>query len=310
MSHARPTQPSGGPIRPRRSRLGRNETIWGWIFVSPWIIGFLAFTALPILLSFQYSFTAYNIYQPPRFIGTANYTVLMSDPLFWTALYNTFYYTFISVPLMMIIALFLALLLNTKLPGMGLFRTIYFLPSVLSGVGVALLWMWVFNPGSGLINSALEIIGIQGPLWLHSPEWSKPAMIIMSLWGVGGVMVINLAGLQSIPGSLYDAAKIDGAGWWAQLRYVTIPMLSPTLFFNFITLTIGSLQIFTQAYVMTDGGPVNSTLFYVFYLFNTAFESLRMGYASAMAWILFLIIVGFSLFQIRMSRRWVYYEES
>ncbi len=310
VTHPRPTSKSGGPLKPRRSRLSRNETIWGWTFVSPWIIGFFAFTALPIALSAWYSFTAYNIYQPPRFIGTANYTVLMTDPLFWTAMYNTFYYTFISVPLMMVIALFLALLLNTKLPGMGVFRTIYFLPSVLSGVGVALLWMWVFNPGSGLINSVLEIFGIRGPLWLHSPEWSKPAMIIMSLWGVGGVMVINLAGLQSIPGSLYDAAKIDGAGWWAQLRYVTIPMLSPTLFFNFITLTIGSLQIFTQAYVMTDGGPVNSTLFYVFYLFNTAFENLRMGYASAMAWILFLIIVGFSLFQIRMSRRWVYYEES
>src|SRR5690606_17415748 len=173
-----------------------------------------------------------------------------------------------------------------------------------------LLWMWVFNPDFGLINSMLELVGIRGPLWLFSPEWSKPALIIMSLWGLGGVMVINLAGLQSIPGALYDAAKIDGAGPLAQLRYVTLPMLSPTLFFNFITLTIGSLQIFTQAYVMTQGGPINSTLFYVFYLFNLAFENLRMGYASAMAWILFIIIVAFSIFQMRMSGRWVYYEEA
>lgn len=284
--------------------------MWGWFFVSPWIIGFLIFTALPIFLSAFYSFTAYNIYQPPRWIGLRNYQTLVTDPLFWTALYNTLYYTLISVPLIMAASLLLALLLNSKLPGMGIFRTIYFLPSVLSGVGVALLWMWVFNPDFGLINSFLEFFGIRGPLWLFSPEWSKPALIIMSMWGLGGVMVINLAGLQSIPGALYEAAKIDGAGPWAQFRYVTIPMLSPTLFFNFITLTIGSLQIFTQAYVMTQGGPINSTLFYVFYLFRLAFENLRMGYASAMAWILFIIIVAVSLFQIRLSRRWVYYEES
>lgn len=308
---ARPTTASGGRgPRPRVSRLRRAETAWGWTFVSPWIIGFLAFTALPIFLSIYYSFTAYNIHQPPRYIGLRNYETLLTDPLFWTALNNTIYYTFISVPLIMIVALAMALLLNSKLPGMAFFRTIYFLPSVLSGVGVALLWMWVFNPSFGLINLGLEAIGIRGPLWLHSPEWSKPVLIIMAMWGMGGVMVINLAGLQSIPGALYDAAKIDGAGPWAQFRYVTIPMLSPTLFFNFITLTIGSMQIFTQAYVMTSGGPVNSTLFYVYYLFILAFENLRMGYASAMAWILFILIVAVSLFQIRMSRRWVYYEES
>ncbi len=301
-----------GGQRPRRrgGRIDRHQTIWGWVFVSPWIIGFLAFTLIPISLSFYYGFTAYNIYQPPRWIGLANYQTLVNDPLFWKALYNTVYYTFISVPLTLALSLGVALLLNAKLPGMGFFRTVYFLPSVLSGVGVALLWMWVFNPDFGLINSLLEMIGIRGPLWLYSPEWSKPALIIMSMWGMGGVMVINLAGLQSIPGALYDAAKIDGAGPLGQLRYVTLPMLSPTLFFNFITLTIGSLQIFTQAYVMTQGGPINSTLFYVFYLFNLAFENLRMGYASAMAWILFLIIVAFSLFQMRLSRRWVYYEEA
>lgn len=296
--------------RGRPMRLSRHETIWGWVFISPWIIGFLAFTALPIGLSFYYGFTAYNIYQPPKWIGLANYQTLLSDPLFWTSLYNTVYYTFISVPLMLVLSVALALLLNSRLPGMAFFRTLYFLPSVLSGVGVALLWLWIFNPDFGLINLVLDAFGIRGPLWLASPEWSKPAMIIMSLWGLGGVMVINLAGLQAVPGELYDAAKMDGAGAPARLRFVTLPMLSPTLFFNFITLTIGSLQIFTQAYVMTDGGPVNSTLFYVYYLFKVAFENLRMGYASALAWVLFLVIVAFSAVQIVFSRRWVYYEEA
>ncbi len=281
-----------------------------WLFISPWVLGFVLFSALPIALSIYYSFTSYNVFQAPRWIGVANYRALATDPLFWKALYNTAYYTFLSVPLMMAISLGLALLLNSKLHGMRIFRTIFFLPSVLSGVGVALLWLWIFNPDYGLINLGLSYLGIEGPLWLYSPDWSKPAMVIMSLWGLGGVMVINLAGLQNIPPQLYEAARVDGASTLAQFRYVTLPMLSPTLFFNFITLTIGSFQVFTQAYVMTDGGPVHSTLFYVFYLFTTAFESLRMGYASAMAWILFFIIVGVSLFQIAVSRRLVYYEEN
>lgn len=290
--------------------MARREMYTAWLFILPWVLGFLFFLALPIALSVYYSFTAYNVFQPPRWIGTANFRALSTDPLFWKALYNTAYYTFISVPLMMIISLGVALLLNSKLRGMRIFRTIFFLPSVLSGVGVALLWLWIFNPDYGLINLLLSYIGIEGPLWLYSPEWAKPAMIIMSLWGLGGVMVINLAGLQSVPEQMYEAARVDGANNWAQFRYVTLPMLSPTLFFNFITLTIGSFQVFTQAYIMTGGGPVHSTLFYVLYLFQTAFESLRMGYASAMAWILFFVIVGVSLFQLAVSRRLVYYEES
>ena len=292
------------------SRLARREMHWGWLFVSPWVLGFLIFTAVPLALSFYYGFTAYNVFQPPRWIGLTNYANLLQDPLVGTALYNTLYYTFLSVPLVLALSLGLALLLNSRLPGMAVFRTIYFLPSVLSGVGVALLWMWVFNPDFGLLNSLLGVFGIEGPLWLSSPEWSKPALVIMSLWGLGGVMVINLAGLQSIPNELYEAARLDGAGPWAQFRSVTLPMMSPTLFFNFITLSIGSFQVFTQAYVMTGGGPAHSTLFYVFYLFNVAFKNLQMGYASALAWVLFLIIMSFSLLQVRLSRRWVYYEES
>lgn len=291
------------------SRMARREMFTAWLFISPWVLGFLFFLALPIGLSIYYSFTSYNVFQAPRWIGLANFRALSTDPLFWKALYNTAYYTFLSVPLMMIISLGIALLLNSKLRGMRIFRTIFFLPSVLSGVGVALLWLWIFNPDYGLINLLLGYFGIEGPLWLFSPAWAKPAMVIMSLWGLGGVMIINLAGLQSVPEQLYEAARVDGANNWAQFRYVTLPMLSPTLFFNFITLTIGSFQVFTQAYVMTGGGPVHSTLFYVLYLFQTAFESLRMGYASAMAWILFFVIVGVSLFQLVISRRLVYYEE-
>ena len=291
------------------SRMARREMYTAWLFISPWVLGFIFFLALPVALSVYYSFTAFNVFQPPRWIGLANFRALSTDPLFWKALYNTAYYTFLSVPLMMIISLGIALLLNSKLRGMRIFRTIFFLPSVLSGVGVALLWLWIFNPDYGLINLLLGYLGIEGPLWLYSPQWAKPAMVIMSLWGLGGVMVINLAGLQSVPEQLYEAARVDGASNWAQFRYVTLPMLSPTLFFNFITLTIGSFQVFTQAYIMTGGGPVHSTLFYVLYLFQTAFESLRMGYASAMAWILFFVIVGVSLFQLAVSRRLVYYEE-
>ena len=300
------TATTGG--RARLSPLARREMFTAWLFISPWVLGFLLFSALPIGLSIFYSFSSYNVFQPPRWVGLANYRALVGDPLFWKALYNTAYYTFLSVPLMMAISLAVAMLLNSKLRGMRVFRTIFFLPSVLSGVGVALLWLWIFNPDYGLINLALGYLGIEGPLWLFSPAWSKPAMVIMSLWGMGGVMVINLAGLQNIPPQLYEAARVDGATALAQFRYVTLPMLSPTLFFNFVTLTIGSFQVFTQAYVMTDGGPVHSTLFYVFYLFQTAFEGLRMGYASAMAWVLAAIIMAITWFQFHASRKWVHYD--
>lgn len=290
--------------------MARRELYTALLFISPWVLGFMFFSALPIGLSIYYSFTSYNVFQPPRWIGLANYRALSTDPLFWKSLYNTAYYTFLSVPVVMALSLGVAMLLNSKLPGMRFFRTIFFLPSVLSGVGVALLWLWIFNPDYGLINLALSYFGIEGPLWLYSPQWSKPALVIMSVWGMGGVMVINLAGLQSIPVQLYEAARVDGATNWGLFRYVTLPMLSPTLFFNFVTLTIGSFQVFTQAYIMTGGGPVHSTLFYVLYLFQTAFENLRMGYASAMAWILFFVIVAVSLVQISLSRRLVYYEEN
>ncbi len=289
--------------------MAKRRLIVGLFFIAPWVIGFLLFTVGPIALSIYYCFTSCNIFNPPVWIGLDNYSTLLDDPLFYKALYNTVYYTVLSVPLILILSLLIALLLNSKLRGMSIFRTIYFLPSVLSGVGVSLLWMWIFNPDSGLLNLLLSYIGIEGPLWLNSPVWSKPALVIMSLWGCGGVMVINLAGLQSIPSQLYEVATIDGATGWDQFWYVTLPLITPTLFFNLITLSIGSFQVFTQAYVMTAGGPVNSTLFYVFYLYRMAFENLRMGYASALAWVLFAIIMIFTLIQLRLSDRWVFYQE-
>ena len=208
----------------------------------------------------------------------------------------------------MAVALFLAVLLNQKVRGLALFRTIFYLPSVTSGVAVSLLWMWLLDPNGGLVNTLLSYLGIRGPLWLQSPVWSKPALILMSLWGTGGTMVIYLAGLQGIPEQLYEAASIDGANSWARFRHITIPMLSPTIFFTLIIGVINSFQAFTQAYVMTSGGPVNSTLFYVYYIYRRGFQYLHMGYACALAWILFVILLFFTAMQFKLSSQWVFYE--
>lgn len=294
---------------------GTREAITGYLMASPWFIGFLVFTAGPILLSLYYSFTTYQITTPPKWIGLTNYRILfMNDPKFRTSLYNTAYYAVFVVPLSVINGLTLATLLNQPIPGRSFFRTVYYLPSVVSGVANAMLWLWVLNPKYGLINSALAWFGIKGPLWLTSAEWAKPALILMSLWGVGGTMVIYLASLQNIPQHLIEAAEIDGANSWQRYWKVTIPLLSPTIFFNMVTSTIGSFQVFTQAYVWTTGGgstgagPRDSLLFYVLYMFTRTFSELRMGYGSAMAWILFVIVLILTLIQFRFARTWVYYE--
>lgn len=295
-------------IRWRKSLRGR-EAATGYVFAAPWLLGLLIFTLGPIIASFALSFTDYPIVKAPQWVGFENYhTLLTDDPLFWTSLSNTLYYTMLVVPLNMALGLGIAILMNEPLPGMRLFRTLYYLPSVVSGVAVSVLWAWILNPDFGLINTLLGYIGLPGPPWLASDVWSKPSLILMSLWGVGGSMVIYLAGLQGIPAHLYEAAEIDGAGALSRFRHVTLPMMSPTLLFTLIVNTIGSFQVFTQAYVITGGGPVNSTLFYVLYLFRNAFEFFKMGYASAMAWILFLIILGLTFLQLRLARRWVYYE--
>ncbi len=292
------------------------ETLQGWLFISPWLIGFIFFAAGPILFSMLMSFTQWSLLSPPRWIGLENYQqILFDDPLVYKSLWNTAYYVLFSVPLGLGLSLALALLLNQKLKGMNIFRTIYFLPSVTNLVAISILWLWIFNPEFGLLNRALSWIGIDGPLWLQSEVWSKPALILMSLWGIGGGMIINLAALQSIPQELYEAADLDGAQRWRKTVHITLPLISPAIFFNLVMNIIGSFQVFTQAFVMTassaqgqEGGPNNSTLFFVLYLYKKAFQQFQMGYASALAWILFIIILIFTFIQFSLSRRWVYYE--
>ncbi|MCJ7739576.1 MAG: sugar ABC transporter permease [Anaerolineae bacterium] len=293
----------------RRHSHSRSEALWGYVFVGPWIIGFVIFTLGPVVASLGLSFADYELITPPHWIGIQNYVELLTrDRLFLLTLYNTIYYTMFSVPLGIILAFLLALLLNVKLPGMNFFRTVFYLPAVTSGVAVSLLWIWLFNPQFGLINYLLRSIGLPGPGWLVDPTWSKPAFILMSLWGAGGTAVIFLAGLQGVPQFLYEAAKIDGANAWQRFWNVTVPIMTPVIFFNLVMGVIGSFQVFTSAYVMTQGAPQNSTLFYVLYIFRQGFKLLRMGYAAALAWILFIIMVILTIIQFRLSDRWVYYE--
>lgn len=301
--------------RQKKRTLNRVENFYGYLFVSPWIVGFLFLTLGPMLFSLALSFSDWNAHESLNahaFVGFDNYKELLSkDPLFWKALFNTSYYVIFSVPIGIIFALLLALLLNQKIKGIYVFRTIFYIPSLVAGVATAILWRWMFNPDFGVINSVLKMGGIKGPAWLQDPVWAKPALIIMSLWGVGGTMLVFLAGLQNIPGHLYEVAKIDGASRWRQFWHVTIPMLTPTIFFTLIMGIIGCFQIFTSVYIMSPdsaGGTKNSLLFYVLYLYRKGFVEFEMGYASALAWILFIIILTLTLFVFRSSALWVYYE--
>lgn len=298
---------------PRRrragSRLARREELEFYLLISPWLIGFVFFTGGPVLASIGLSFTEWSVLDVPRWIGLGNYEELLAfDTLFWTAVVNTAYYVFVSVPLGVVLSIVTAVLMNQKVRGIAVFRTIYYLPSVTSGVAVAILWIWLLNPEVGLINTFLRFFGLPGPGWLLDPYWAMPALILMSLWNVGGNMVVLLAGLQGIPEHLYEAARIDGANWWQEFRHITLPMLSPVIFFVLIVSTIAAFQIFTNVYVMTRGGPGTATLVYVFYVYQNAFEYLRMGYAAAMAWILFGMILLLTVLQFRVANRWVYYE--
>jgi multiple sugar transport system permease protein len=243
-----------------------------------------------------------------RFIGLSNYKEIIRDPFFKLSLYNTLYYTLFSVPLGIATSIAIAIILNMRVRGVSVFRTIYYMPAVISGVAVSLLWLIVLDPSYGLVNYILSLFHIRGPLWLQDPKWSKPALILMSLWQSGGNMIIYLAGLQQIPEQLYEAATIDGANNWFKFWKITLPLLTPTIFLNLVLSIIGSFQIFTQAYVMTGGGPLNSTLFYVLYLYQKGFQSFEMGYASALAWILFTIVLLLTIILFRTSWRWVYYE--
>lgn len=304
--------------RTERKRLRRSDARAGLAFVSPWVFGFLALTAGPMLFSLYLGFTSSTILSPPVWTGIENYrNILFDDPLVYKSFFNTIYFTFASVPLSIALALALALLLHRQVRGIGIFRTVFFLPSVTNLVAVSILWLWIFNPEFGLLNSAFRLFGQEGPLWLQSETWSKPALVLMSLWSVGGMMIIFLAALQGVPQEFYDAARIDGASSWRCFRSITLPMISPALLFNIIVSIIGSFQVFTQAFVMTggaqpgsEGGPNQSTLFYVLYLYKKAFQEFKMGYASALSWLLFIVVMLLTLLLMRLSRSKVYYDSA
>jgi len=282
------------------------ETIAGFLFLTPNFFGFLAFSLIPIIVSFTLTFTRWNLASPPQFIGVKNYIMLFQDDLFWKYLWNSFYYSIFTVPLTMMIGFSLAYLLNRKIRGVVFFRTIYFLPGVTLIVAVAVIWSWLYNADFGLFNYALQIIGIKGPNWLQSRTWAMPAIILMGIWkGAGYAMLIYLAGLQSIPGEYYEAAEIDGAGWWKQIQHITIPLIAPTSFFILVTSTIGAIQGFDQFYVMTRGGPAGATTTLVYYVFQNAFEWFNMGYAATIATVLFIIIMMMTVIQWRLAKSWV-----
>jgi len=282
----------------------------GLLFCLPWLLGLTVFLIYPLCAAFYYSLCDYSVLLPPVFIGLDNYLDLAKDPLFWRSLGNTAYFATGSVSLGLLVSLSLALLLNSKVKGVGLYRTIFFLPSLMPVVAGSILWMWMYNGQSGLINTALRALGINGPAWLADPNWAKPAIVIMAVWGAGNAMVVYLAGLQDVPVSLYEAALIDGAGFFQRLFHVTLPMISPVIYFNVVLSIISGFQAFTQAFIMTGstGAPERSTLFYVLNLYNVGFQDLRMGYASAMAWVLFVLILLVTFVATKLSQRFVTYD--
>ncbi len=290
------------------SALARREAISFYILILPWLIGFLVFLAYPMLRSLYLSFTSYDLLSPPVWVGLRNFERIFNDPDFWQSIRVTFLFAMGSVPGGTIIALALAMVLSQNLRGVNIWRTIFFIPSILSSLAVAILWLYIFRPEGGLLNMALGVFGIKGPNWLLDENWALPALIIMSWWSVGGQIVIYLAGIKGIPETLYEAAGIDGANNLAKFRFVTLPMLSPTIFFNVILAIIGALQVFDVGWVLTRGGPNDATLFYMLNLYERAFQMAQMGYASALAWILFIIIMVITLLVIRSSAAWVYYE--
>ena len=286
----------------------QREALVGYLFLSPWILGFLIFLVGPMVASIYLSLTEYKVIKAPVWIGLANYVRMFSDELFYHSMKVTVTYTALSVPLGIVAALGVAVLLNQRIVASGLFRTIFYLPSVISGVAVAIVFAWIFNFRFGILNYFLSLVGIPGPNWLGHPRWTLWAFVLMSLWGIGGNVIIFLAALQGVPVPLYEAAKIDGAGNWRRFWAITLPMISPAILFVLIMGVIGTFQTFTQSYVMTGGGPANATLFYLLYLYRNAFNWFEMGYASALAWVLFLVIMVCTLLLWRSSARWVYYE--
>lgn len=303
------TRSTRGIARTIHSPTARREAIYGYVFIAPAVLGFLIWIAGPMIFSAWVSLTEWDLLSAPAFVGLSNYQAMLQDPLFLQSLKVTAYFTLVSVPLFQALALAVALLMNVNVRGISLFRTIYYLPSIVPVVANAMLWSWVFNSEFGLLNAGLRAIGLPKVLWLQNPVWSMPALITMSLWGLGGAMLIYLAGLQGVPQQLYEAAELDGASYWHRFRHVTIPMISPVIFFNLLMGLIGALQTFTQGYIITNGGPQNSTLFYALYIYRRAFTDFKMGYAAALAWVLFVIVLVLSVLVFRYLGRQVYYED-
>jgi multiple sugar transport system permease protein len=288
----------------------RREAVEGYVCLAPWAIGFVVFIAGPIVYSLYLSLTDSDVLSPPKWVGLANYErAFFGDDLFWSSLARTFYYAVLVVPLGVVGSLLAALLLNQRLAATNVYRTLYFLPHLTPSVAAALLWVWVLQPDFGLVNYLLGLVGITGPAWFGSTEWAIPSLALIALWnGVGGNrMMIFLAGLQGVPQELADAAEVDGANAWQRFRHVTLPMISPTLFFNLVLGIIGALQVFTTALIATRGGPANATWFYALHIYTNAFQYFSMGYASALAWIFFVVMFAFTAVQMRVSSRWVYY---
>jgi multiple sugar transport system permease protein len=302
---------------PRRSGLGGlslmqwREALHGYAFISPWVIGFLVFTLGPMIASLYYSFADYHIQRPPVFVGLRNYIHAVSgDRLFWLAVRRTVYWSLLTVPLGIAGSLCAAILLDQGTKGTAIYRTCFFLPSLTPVIAASLLWTWILQPDVGIMNTLLAQVGIRGPRWFSSVQWAMPALAMIALWnGIGGSrMLIFLAGLQAIPESLYEAAAIDGAGFWRRHLHITLPMISPAMFFNIVLGLIGSFQVFDMAYVTTSGGPAYATHFYALHLYRQAFVSFDMGYGSALAWLLFATILLLTLLQLKLQSRWVYYE--
>ncbi len=286
----------------------KKDTVKFFLFISPWIIGFLLFILIPMGMSLYYSFTDWDVLTKESFVGMANYAGLFQDPLFYKSLQVTGVYTLITVPLNVFLSLMTAILLNMEGRFMAFFRTLYYIPAVLSAVVVAILWQWIFNSKYGLLNDVLTKFGIEGPRWLSDPQWVMPALVIMSIWGIGGGIIMYLAGLQAVPKDLYEAATLDGARFWKKLFHITIPSMSPIILFTFLTSMIATLQTFSQAYIMTSGGPNHATLFYAYYLYQNGVVYKKMGKACAMAWLFFIAVMLLSLVVLKVSGKVVYYE--
>lgn len=296
---------------PRLGRQARREEIWFWVLISPWIVGFLVFLALPIIASSFLSFTHNDpVNWPPKWVGLANYQLMVHDSVFWKSLKATIYFVVGSVPLSVVAATIVALLLNQKIPFVSAWRTIYYLPAVTSGVAVALLWQWIFQSNYGLLDGVLySVFHIMGPSWLTDPHWAMPALIIISMWQFGGPMLIYLAAIQNVPTSLFEAAELDGANIFKKMWHVTIPIITPVIFFNVIMNIIGSFQAFTNAFIITNGGPDYATYLYVLNIYNNAFTYIsNMGYADALSWVLFVIMLIFTLLAFKSAQFWVFYE--